>query len=601
MDSFVPTYVAATDITAVAGTTAMPDTSLVKQSGLKEKREYDKSIPFGMQLAAELQITLDYAELTTAQQEVILNPAVNVGSSGGIDYVLTNVWTLKTDRGSSGATWYVEGQYSQRRTPEQEFIYDATGSAAPTMITLTLHDIRRVIMERCEVYTATGFETPLGTFYTDYYIASDGLSDFYSRKITDVGKGSIMYGTSLANFKSGQQSLWQQLYRYMVRDTAAVVSFMQPYGQAVLFYKQAKQYHKNRSATVLSESDLKIISSVYPASTVTPTAADRLAGAFSTDEEGLLSETAYSWDFMRFFVEWVGAKECWYVSEVASVYTLNLEYYPLLDSTRNASVRALAFEDIPSKTFKMLRGGSTIRKVEYVNRGSVDDDREAIVVENKGSISENGWSIQGVFSVELDMYEKYQDHKQLSKDKYLDNVHSVYFAPFQLSTIGINQRKLLVVDFDTILTISPPHATPDIEVGYGAVTVGSTGTGYPPELADLNSSYDGAGNKKEAEIVKAVLAEQDNSSYGNALARVVLFLFGNESNRLWKIKVDFDATAGTTLMPHNVGDAYQIPSSWITQLGGDDRAILTKAEVDWLGRTMESEFLNVYDTDITGA
>lgn len=600
-DSYVPTFVPATDIVPLSGVTVMPDTSLVSTQGLKEKREYDKGIPYGMQLAAEVQVTLDYGELTTAQQEVIVKPAVNIGSNGGIDYILTNVWTLKTDRGSGGATWYVEGQYCQRRTPEQEFTYDLSGVVVPTDITVTLHDIRRVVMERCEIYTSAALESPLGQQYTDYYIASESYGDFYSKKTTKVGNGLSMWGITFAQFRAGQQALWQTLYQYLCRDTAAAVSFMQPYGQAITLFTQSKQYHNDRTASSLTETQLNIISSIYPSSLMAADAAERLAGAFSQDEDGLLSDSVYSWDLMRLLTEWAGVKDCFYITEALGSYTLNLEYYPLLEKTRNSSVRALSTDDIVGENFKMKKGGGTIRKVEYVNKGSVDDDREAIIVENKGSISENGWSIQGVFSIELDMYERYLSAADLGRSVLYDGTKAVYFAPFELLTTGINQRKLLVKDFSPFLTIAPPHPTPDIDIGFGSVTIGSTGAGYPPALSDLGSSFDTAGVKSEADIIKAVLDFQDSSSYGNALARVILFLFGNEDNRLWSITVDFDAAAGAGLLPENIGDAYQIPAGWLTTLGGSDRAILVKCSVDWIDRTMECEFLNVYDTDITGA
>jgi len=596
MDSFVPTYVAASDITAVAGYTAMPDTSLIKQQGLKEKREYDKSTPIGMQLASELQITLDYSELTAAQQEILLKPAVNIGSDNGIDYILTNVWTLKTDRGSSGVTWYVESQLAQRRTPEQEFTYDAAGSVTPTEITLTLHDIRRVLMEAVEIPTSLAAEVARGNGYKSFYIASDSGRDPYVESYSTAGKGLTIQAASLQDLLDELEQRWQKLYQYLTRNTSATVDAAQPYGNGVTLYAQKTQYSMDRDTGSYSASSLLFIAGVMDKT-------DRLAGMLSDDEESLRADSAYSWDFMKAFTEWAVVKEFWYVEETAGTYTLYLRYAGLLGLTRMSTGRTLSVDNIVGKSWKMKRGGATIRKVEYVNKGSVDDDREAIIVENKGSISENGWSVQGIFSAERDMYERYVPYDQV----LYDNVNAKYYTPTALVTTGVNARKLLAFvstyniqsnfHFSTLIA---PHPTPDVNVGLGAVTIGSTGSGFPSPLADIADSPEAAQNKSEATVVKALLADQDASSYGMAVARVLLFLFGNEENRLYTMTVDF-ITGSNSLMPHNVGDAYTIPASWISAFGGDDRAILTKAEIDWLGRTMAVELLNVYDTDITGA
>lgn len=596
MDSFAPTWVAAADVTALAGVTAMPDTTLVKTAGLKEKREYDKSIPYGMQLASELQLTLSYAELTAAQQEILLKPAVNIGSNEGIDYVLTNVWTLKTDRGSSGVTWYVESQFAQRRTPEQEFTYSEYGVVDPTEITITLHDIRRVILERVELPTTGLTETDYGRYYKGFYIGSDDLRTPYVEHVQDAGKGLTMKTATIDDLCTVLSGKWQQLYRYMVRDAAAVVDFYQPYNVGVRLYEQSLQYHADRSATFVPDTSLLFVSSISKDS-------DRLAGMLSDDEESLRSDSAYSWDFLKSYCEWAVVKECWYVTETAGTYTLNLRYYALLDRTLNAGVRQLTTADIVGTSWKMKRGGATIRKVEYVNKGSIDDDREAFVVENKGSISENGWSIQGLFSAERDMYELY---RIANANTLYDNAKNIYFVPAQLVTTGVNIRKLLYYEaqvssngfFSSLIAV---HPTPDITVGFGSVTVGSAGSGYPEAIAPITATEGAAGSFTEEQVVTALLAMQDASSYGMAVARVILFLFGNEDNRLYTMTVHFDASGSSTLLPHNVGDAYQIPASWIASFGGDDRAILTKADIDWLARTMACEFLNVYDNDITGA
>lgn len=596
MDNFVPTFTPATDITALTGTVDMPDVTLINKNGLKSKHGWEKNIPIGMQQAAELTLVLDYSELTAAQQEAILQPVVDVGSDNGIDYILTNVWTLKTDRGTSGSTWYVEYQGCQRRVPVQEYLYDVANSNTPTEISITLYDIRRALLERVETdlrYPDTLFAPYFIELYADLWLHGFNNTDIYTRKQNTVGRELTARWVDFDRFHATQAGKVQTLYQYLCRDTAATVSWTDPYGVAVTLYQQTINRYFIRSASALTSGELLFCGMVYAASDIIAAATGaeedlRLAGLLSDTDESLRADSAFLWDSYKQLTEWFLVKDHFKTTESAGTYTLTLDYKPILGLTENAGLRTLGNSDIVTESFIMQRGQGTIRSVEYVNKGVIDDERDAIELELKGSQAEQAFSVQGVFNVELELWETDSRGKTYN-DTTAGNIQEVL-----LSTNGFNLRKLIYLNY-AAAGYAPlgqmPHPTPDINVGLGSQTIGATGVLSTEWAFSLVS---------KGTVVKQLQTEQDRSSYGNALCRVLIHLFGNEDNRLYKQRLAF-STDTNGILPENIGDAYTLDSNWLAPFGGDSRAIATTFNVDWAERVIDAELINPYDNDISGA
>lgn len=114
-----------------------------------QKCSFDK-IPFGVRDATSLEVEFDFTDLQANLKEMLKKPFYD-HTTEGISCITTNIFVLKSDRGTNGASSYIEFCGGQKATLANQFTLaknPETGAFETKKCTVEAIDIMKLILEQ---------------------------------------------------------------------------------------------------------------------------------------------------------------------------------------------------------------------------------------------------------------------------------------------------------------------------------------------------------------------------------------------------------------------------------------------------------------------
>lgn len=160
------------------------------------KMSFDK-IPFGVRDAASMEIEFDFTDLQDNLKEILKNPFYDHTADGHTGLITTNIFVLKSDRGTNGASSFIEFTGGQRATLSNSYTMErnpVTGNFITRKCTIEAIDILKLILEQ----TSTQEWADMIFSYSSYVDLKDhktgNLSDWMLD--TDVSSVPLQYGST---------------------------------------------------------------------------------------------------------------------------------------------------------------------------------------------------------------------------------------------------------------------------------------------------------------------------------------------------------------------------------------------------------------------
>jgi len=276
-----------------------------------QKASFDK-IPFGVRDATSLEVEFDFTDLQSNLKEMLKKPFYDHASEG-IDCITTNIFVLKSDRGTNGASSFIEFCGGQKATLANQFTLSKnpeTGAFETKGCTVEAIDIMKLILEQTSTQAWADY---ILANPTDTYLKSVGgaiyLHDWalnvhpYNTKY-DYNKVNLGIGSS---YFSATAHLYVGAYLFTYGLMGVVTPFLAawtrnniaqyvanidgtPFEQ-ITYYKQGTTIARTKGSAI-SSSNLLVVGKVP--------LLDTTAGMLYPDAGGeSYLEFPYLWDLLK--------------------------------------------------------------------------------------------------------------------------------------------------------------------------------------------------------------------------------------------------------------------------------------------------------------
>lgn len=164
---------------------------------IKNQKSSFSKIPFGVRDATSIEVEFDFTDLPANLKEMLKKPFYDHAGEG-IDCITTNIFVLKSDRGTNGASSFIEFCGGQKATLANSFTLGKnpeTGAFETKNCTVEAIDVMKLVLEQTSTQS-----------WADYILANPTdtylKSVYQSQKMYDWALGVSPYNTKY-DYESG--------------------------------------------------------------------------------------------------------------------------------------------------------------------------------------------------------------------------------------------------------------------------------------------------------------------------------------------------------------------------------------------------------------
>lgn len=271
-----------------------------------QKASFDK-IPFGVRDATSLEVEFDFTDLQANLKEMLKKPFYD-HTAEGISCITTNIFVLKSDRGTNGVSSYIEFCGGQKATLANQFTLaknPETGAFETKGCTVEAIDIMKLILEQtstqawADYILANPTDTYLKSVFSRLTLCDWALGvspyntkyDYQADNFRSAGMANLYVGANL--FTHGLKgAIFSALAAWTRNNMAQYVVNISgnPFGQITYYRQGTTTAHAKGSA--ISTGDLLVVGAV--------TGLDSTQGMLYPDAGGeSYLEFPYLWDLLK--------------------------------------------------------------------------------------------------------------------------------------------------------------------------------------------------------------------------------------------------------------------------------------------------------------
>lgn len=546
------------------------------------KMSFDSDIPFGCREAASISFDFDFSLLPTNLQEILKNPFYDHAAEGYSGLVTSNVFVLISDRGTEGATEYVEFCGGQKLTLTNTYKIskdEETGTFITNGCTIDAVDVFKLVLEQTSTKSWASYilSNPTDT-YLKSYLDNINVFDWITGADVNIGAKFDYRPTTVTEGRfrlSGIITLchlYKLAYLFTYGLTGAIKANLAAWTRnppstyistfdgsplaAITFYAQNGAVNHAKGSTLTDDEVLTIgkIAS-YPDT-----------GMLLYDEKGeSYLEFTYMWDLLKNFTEGNCCKFTYKPLIIPDTIAVNrLSYAISFDRIfHNPSNTAIdlstRFGDAHEGEFDFTpcSGVYTSSATELPNLENPDISN--FTAEIRGNQSDERINVRLL------------NHNLPTSD---------IEAERQMKEPRIHLRKLYYNESGHPLKV---HESVKIHDGITETTYDNV-TALPALAASSNAF---ASEQRVQECRAWALLTQVDNGLPVAVSNFYLSRFTNTSQN--KIPVTMYMEDGET-MPENCGDIATIPV--IDGFPGSEKAVMIEMVADWKKGTIDIDFIS---------
>lgn len=560
------------------------------------KMSFDK-IPFGVRDAASMEIEFDFTDLQDNLKEILKNPFYDHTDDGYPGLITTNIFVLKSDRGTNGASSFVEFTGGQRATLSNSYTMErnpVTDDFITRKCTIEAIDVLKLILEQTSTQEWADMIFSYSTYVDLKAIVATNLRDW--ELDTDVSLVPLQYGIAEKQDWENSDHPYDtaaHLYRMahlfnqglavsIERKMSAWFRHRAFYGDAPLYFnmtinrsplvaltfKQQETDRRHRYGSDIPGNDIRIIGKTT--AVIDPT--DIHAGMLVSDKDGeSYLEYTYLWDLLK---------------NLCEGFCCKLTYKPIMRDDASGDPR-LTYEISYDKIFANPSGSA----IDLSSRFADAQEEEFEFTPCSGIISIGTTELSNMQDPDISHFDaeipgNQSDvrinakliHHNLPTANIVDSPRIGY--RYQLREPRIHLRKLY-------------HGFGLKVHEYVKIDDGINSTEYPdiidfpiielPSLAETNQFA----SEERLRLVKGwAISTQQQSGLPYAVSNFYLSRFSHPAQN--EIPVTMFMVNGET-MPENCGDTAIIPV--IDGFEGSEKATMLEMEADWQRGTIDITFM----------
>ncbi len=244
-----------------------------------QKASFDK-IPFGVRDATSISVEFDFTDLPANLKEMLKKPFYD-HTSEGISCVTTNIFVLKSDRGTNGASSFIEFCGGQKATLANQFTLKKnpeTGSFETHKCTVEAIDVMKLVLEQTSTQSWADY---ILANPTDTYLKSVASSERLYDWVLGVSPYNAKFDYSRSEANTSNYTAYASLYVGAYLFTWGILGVIKPFLAAwtrnniteyvanidgtpfeqITYYKQGTSVAHARGGTI-NPSDLLIVGKV---------------------------------------------------------------------------------------------------------------------------------------------------------------------------------------------------------------------------------------------------------------------------------------------------------------------------------------------------
>ena len=178
-----------------------------------QKASFDK-IPFGVRDATSISVEFDFTDLPANLKEMLKKPFYD-HTSEGISCVTTNIFVLKSDRGTNGASSFIEFCGGQKATLANQFTLKKnpeTGAFETHKCTVEAIDVMKLVLEQTSTQAWADY---ILANPTDTYLKSVGGAIYLNDWALNVAPYNTKYDYDKQGFGTGSSFFSPTAYLYV--------------------------------------------------------------------------------------------------------------------------------------------------------------------------------------------------------------------------------------------------------------------------------------------------------------------------------------------------------------------------------------------------
>ncbi len=547
---------------------------------IKSHKMSFQNIPFGVRDAASIEVEFDFTDLPTNLKDMLKNPFFEhtPDGAGYAGLITTNIFVLKSDRGTNGASSFIEFCGGQKATLANSYTMTrdpSTGAFVTKGCTIEAIDVLRLVLE--QTTTAS---------WAAYILAHPGVTNLQTKSVSANGVREWLLSTNNAQkydyepyvrrfgiadnirclfysgaylFNDGILATIKTNLAAWTRNTPSTYNATcenSPF-TAITFYKQDLSLSHTKSTT-LAEDEVLILGQVLHSGTTN-------TGMLLDDKNGeSYLEFTYLWDLLKNMCEGMCCKFIYkplMVADTLSVsrlsYALNYEkiFHNPSNTLQDLSAR---FGDAQESDFDFTpcSGVYTTVTAEIPNMTEPDINHfDALIT---GTQSDERINVRllnhNLPTSNLDGQPQMQEQRIYPRKLY----YNYGGAPLKVhESVRINDQ-LSYTDYDNVTAL--------------------------PSLAASSGGF--ASEQRVADCSGWALQTQLTNGLGYAVSNFYLSRFSSNSQN--EIPVTMYMVDGET-MPENCGDIVTIPT--IDGFAGTEKAVMLDMEADWQKGTIDITFI----------